>query len=228
MRKYFNYPDHHSVTKLQKIQMHSHVFSESLSYARVKWVQDLYVYSSSKQSFPWPLFPYHIKIDNVIMASHLHCRPIFAMIIWSVRMGGLVTNRGRLQTMRENRLIIRTSSAPSCLTAHNWLIRPTGLVAELAKLIIPKTDYIWVIWVVPAINCCMWNFFFWTKTEQNKKHKNISYQPLPGILHLLLLYHYCQTSDIKQTIVGNKIVDNSDVVGAPPVGAAPTTSSFLM
>ena len=27
-------------------------------------------------------------------------------------------------------------------------------------------------------------------------------------------------------LTGNKFVDNSDVVGASPVGAAPTTSSF--
>ena len=30
----------------------------------------------------------------------------------------------------------------------------------------------------------------------------------------------------KTTLEGNKIVDNSDVVGASPVGAAPTTYSF--
>ena len=30
----------------------------------------------------------------------------------------------------------------------------------------------------------------------------------------------------KGTLVGNKIVDHSDAVGASPVGAAPTTSSF--
>ena len=35
-----------------------------------------------------------------------------------------------------------------------------------------------------------------------------------------------QTSNIKRTLVGNKIVDHSDVVGASPVGAAPTMSSF--
>ena len=41
------------------------------------------------------------------------------------------------------------------------------------------------------------------------------------------LYHdYRNTSNISRTLVGNKIVDNSDVVGASPVGAAPTTSSF--
>ena len=37
---------------------------------------------------------------------------------------------------------------------------------------------------------------------------------------------YRKTSNISRTLVGNKIVDNSDVVGASPVGAASTTSSF--
>ena len=37
---------------------------------------------------------------------------------------------------------------------------------------------------------------------------------------------YRQFSNIRRTLVGNKIVDNSDVVGASPVGAAPTTSSL--
>ena len=35
-----------------------------------------------------------------------------------------------------------------------------------------------------------------------------------------------QVSNIRRTLVGNKIDDHSDVVGASPVGAAPTTSSF--
>ena len=38
--------------------------------------------------------------------------------------------------------------------------------------------------------------------------------------------NYRQVSNISRTLVGNKIVDHSDVVGASPVGAAPTTSSF--
>ena len=37
---------------------------------------------------------------------------------------------------------------------------------------------------------------------------------------------YRQTSNISLTLVGNKIVDHSDVVGASPVCAASTTSSF--
>ena len=38
---------------------------------------------------------------------------------------------------------------------------------------------------------------------------------------------YRHTPNIRRTWVGNEIVDYSDVVGASPVGAAPTTSSFL-
>ena len=43
-----------------------------------------------------------------------------------------------------------------------------------------------------------------------------------------LLHHliYHKTSNIRRTLVVTKIVDHSDVVGASPVGAAPTTSSF--
>ena len=37
---------------------------------------------------------------------------------------------------------------------------------------------------------------------------------------------YRQTSDTNGTLVGNNIVDHSDVVGASPVDAAPTTPSF--
>ena len=53
----------------------------------------------------------------------------------------------------------------------------------------------------------------------------------PGLLnaHILIKFGYKipiyrKTSNISRTLVGNKIVDNSDVVGASPVGAAPTTS----
>ena len=38
--------------------------------------------------------------------------------------------------------------------------------------------------------------------------------------------YVCQTSNIRRTLFGNQIVDHSDVVGASPVGAAPTASSF--
>ena len=37
---------------------------------------------------------------------------------------------------------------------------------------------------------------------------------------------YFRTCNIKGTVVSNKLVDHSGVVGAAPVGASPTTSSF--
>ena len=42
----------------------------------------------------------------------------------------------------------------------------------------------------------------------------------------MMSHYYRKTSSISRTFVGNETVDNSDVVGASPVGAAPTTSSF--
>ena len=37
---------------------------------------------------------------------------------------------------------------------------------------------------------------------------------------------YSQISNISRALVENEIIDHSDVVGASPVGAAPTTSSW--
>ena len=44
------------------------------------------------------------------------------------------------------------------------------------------------------------------------------------VLCLVVLYH--QTPNKRRNLVGNEAVDHWDVVAAPPVGAAPTTSSF--
>ena len=38
---------------------------------------------------------------------------------------------------------------------------------------------------------------------------------------------YRQISNIWRSLVGDKLVNHSDVVGASPVATAPTTSSFL-
>ena len=48
---------------------------------------------------------------------------------------------------------------------------------------------------------------------------------LPGYC-CLCTETYCRSFNITGTSVGNIMVDHSDVVGASPVGAAPTTSSF--
>ena len=58
--------------------------------------------------------------------------------------------------------------------------------------------------------------------------KNIN--RLPSDIHKTCAFMtkriYRRVSNISSTLVGNKIVDHSDVVGASPVGAVPTTSSF--
>ena len=46
-----------------------------------------------------------------------------------------------------------------------------------------------------------------------------------GVCLVIGLY-YRKVSNIRRTLVGDEIVDHSDVVGASSVGAAPTTSSF--
>ena len=57
-------------------------------------------------------------------------------------------------------------------------------------------------------------------------HKNLAVQA--DKLEWLYIFQnrYRKVSNKRRTLVGNKIVDHSDVVGASPVGAAPTTSSL--
>ena len=51
-------------------------------------------------------------------------------------------------------------------------------------------------------------------------------QPIFSKVTQIRLETYRQTSNISRFLVGNKIVDHSDVVGASPVGTAHTASSF--
>ena len=50
----------------------------------------------------------------------------------------------------------------------------------------------------------------------------LSFSVQPGICRDT----YRQTFDISRTLVGNNVVDHSDVVGESPAGAVPTTFSF--
>ena len=71
--------------------------------------------------------------------------------------------------------------------------------------------------------------------------RKINHQPIAGIMLTCqletkfsmkfymnenVLKMYRKVSNIRRTLVGNKNFYHSDVVGASPVGAAPTTSSF--
>ena len=48
----------------------------------------------------------------------------------------------------------------------------------------------------------------------------------PGDCVILKDAIHRRTSNMRRTWVGNKVADDSDVVGASPDGAAPNTSSF--
>ena len=61
------------------------------------------------------------------------------------------------------------------------------------------------------------------KKQQQHIYLNVGLQ---GTLGTQTDITYRQLSNIRRTIVGNEIVDHSDVVGASPVGAAPTTPSY--
>ena len=72
---------------------------------------------------------------------------------------------------------------------------------------------------------------FSTKPKPSKYAFIAEYKKIrlyPALIEVILTTKssYRKTSNIRSTLVGNEIVDHSDVVGAWPVGAAPTTSSF--
>ena len=69
------------------------------------------------------------------------------------------------------------------------------------------------------------NFYLF---QQKKKNTIVKFSIACAYMtcHIAYVYTYRKTSNISRTLVGKTIVDNSDVVGASPAGAAPTTSSF--
>ena len=54
----------------------------------------------------------------------------------------------------------------------------------------------------------------------------IVYSTLDAKCTVYLMIYTRQTSNIRRTLVGNIIIDHSDVVGAAPTGDAPTTSEW--
>ena len=88
-------------------------------------------------------------------------------------------------------------------------------------------------WAIASHLINLYYYFTWTGQEKRQyKPRSLSpillYQGHIGTwtkyLSAKVTYH--QTSNVSCTSVSNKLVDHSDVVGASPVGAAPTSSSF--
>ena len=62
-----------------------------------------------------------------------------------------------------------------------------------------------------------------TKVRVQAHTRYPMHDPHGQAMGYIIYCEYRKTSNISRTLVGNKIVHNSDVVGASPVGAAPTT-----
>ena len=86
------------------------------------------------------------------------------------------------------------------------------------------------LYSVIQLNLCKVTTEYWCLSRQvvfhNRENKHDFVKTVPGKSSNLCVF-YRKTSIISHTLVCNKIVDHSDVVGALPVGAAPTTSSYL-
>ena len=70
-----------------------------------------------------------------------------------------------------------------------------------------------------TVSSCQWCKKPWASCDVTVMHNR---NP-----HLSTTMNYRKIFNIRRTLVGNVIVDHSDVVGASPVGAAPITSSLL-
>ena len=89
--------------------------------------------------------------------------------------------------------------------------------SKCLALIKSKSGYISLeVWWEQNKNSAI--FLFWRKKcRQNRSQSHIFRS---------FFMAYGQIPNIRHTLIGNKFVDHSDVVGASPVGAAPTTPSF--
>ena len=93
-------------------------------------------------------------------------------------------------------------------------------VASLTDKRLPKSNIEFSIWIYNDIHIKPWNVI--TRPCSNFNDGSAK----PSLNLKLDTGIYCQTSNMICSLVGNKIVDRSDVVRASPVGAAATTSSF--
>ena len=67
--------------------------------------------------------------------------------------------------------------------------------------------------------------FLWYQMRCKWSLSRVTYICRAGCHTYVLAYTYCQTYNISRTLVGNKIVDHSDIVERL-AGAAPSSSSF--
>ena len=107
-----------------------------------------------------------------------------------------------------------------CNVVSHWL----GACTKLSRLY-----YLWSWYVISSevyVMCSCWCLVGMLRPCIPEFHGNKTDLLMYLFVEFYFWYMYCETYNISHTLVGNEIVDHSDVVGASPVGAAPTTSSF--
>ena len=105
-------------------------------------------------------------------------------------------------------------SLPQHVALHKW----TACVITERQHFFPR-----------IASCLSTSYFIITPTDPTAGNTLIhaTRQQITTIISYINVSNYHQTANISRALVGHKIVDHLDVVGASPVGAAPSTSSFL-
>ena len=144
----------------------------------------------------------------------LGAKPLLETMLTYCQCDGLVEQRHNSSALAMEFLL-------SCINLSNWTLRN-----KLQRNFDWNTNYsiegnafenvvfkITIIWFRPQFDM-KWEQIHWC-------HMSVSAKQTWAWTN-----DYRKVSNIRRTLLGNKIVDHSDVVGASPVGAAPTTSSF--
>ena len=119
---------------------------------------------------------------------------------------------------------------PGCRTPWNIV----SYVVVLYMLLTSLKPYL-ITFIVYKIVCIWWYRYAWQIGQAAQRLlslTNIFFYQIRLMLTQCVMRRsdackYHKTSNISRTLVYNNIVDHSDVVGASPVSAAPTTSSYL-
>ena len=118
----------------------------------------------------------------------------------------------------------KTILRPSYL--HNGISYTGKMTSQYwirAQLILPITGT-WVLFIYGQWEMTLQMLYLLSLAETLISHNRD--WVLRAVQYEILFYQYRKVSNIIRTLVGDEIVDHSDVVGASPAGAAPTTSSF--
>ena len=109
--------------------------------------------------------------------------------------------------------ILTANFSPRYVHPNNWELDPEGKLKVSAVCLKLYLSCTFVITVLPAAYQVM----------LDRRRNELKWKPMKKAS---LYKNWRQMCTKIRTLVGNAIVDHSDVAGASPVGAAPTTSSF--